>query len=177
MQLPFGIIEAIRIITSRKTGEWCQISYPGHPKGCPNYGRKGCPPDAPFITEIMDLRRPVYIAFSEFNVYMHMCKMHKKHPDWSERQLRNVLYWQGTSRKQMRQRAKIAQFYGGGDVVLACPEAHGVNVYATCFYSGLKIQKIKYLTTCRHIALIGFSFNPPGRAAEKRENEAKSQAI
>lgn len=156
MQLPFGIIEALRIITSRKTGEWCQIPYPGHLKGCPNYGRKGCPPDASFITDVMDLRRPVYIAFSEFNLSAHMGKMKYIHPNWTERQLRNVLYWQGTSRKQMRQRAKIAQFYGGGDVVLTCPEAHGVNVYATCFYSGLKIQKIKYLTTCRHIALIGF---------------------
>ncbi len=157
MKLPFGTIEAIRIIHSRKTGEWCQIPYPGHPKGCPNYGRKGCPPDAPFIAEIMDLRRPVYIAFSEFNVYMHMCRMHKKHPNWSEKQLRNVLYWQGTSRKEMRQRAKIAQFYGGGDVVLTCPEAHGVNVYATCRCSGLKLQKIRDVSVCRHIALIGFS--------------------
>ncbi len=56
----------------------------------------------------------------------------------------------------MRQRAKIAQFYGGGDAVLTCPEAHGVNVYATCFCSGLKIQKIKNIITCRHIALVGF---------------------
>ena len=155
LPLPLGIIEAVKIVTSHKTGDWCLHPYPGHPKGCPNYGRKGCPPDAAFITEVMDLRRPVYIAFSEFNLYLHMCRMHKKHPNWSERQLRNVLYWQGTSRKQMRQRAKIAQFYGG-DVVLTCPEAHGVNVYATCRYSGLRLQKIRYLSVCHHIALIGF---------------------
>lgn len=156
MRLPFGIIQAVRIITSHKTGDWCQYRYPNHPKGCPNYGRDGCPPDAPFITEVMDLRRPVYIAFSEFNLDAHAIRMQFKHPAWTERQCKNVLYWQGISRKQMRQRAKIAQFYGGGDVVLTCPEAHGVNVYATCFYSGLKLQKIKKLTTCRHVALIGF---------------------
>jgi len=159
MNLPFGIIEAVQVKTSRKTGDWCLYPYPGHPKGCPNYGREGCPPDAPFITEVMDLRRSVFIAFSEFYLHGHITKMRLKHPDWTDRQLRNVLYWQGTSRKQMKQRAKIAQFYGGGDVVLTCPEAHGVNVYATCFYSGLKIQKIKKLTTCRHIALIGFRPN------------------
>lgn len=156
MKLPFGIIEAVKIITSRKTGEWCQYSYPNHPKGCPKYGRKGCPPDAPFITEVMDLRRPVYIAFSEFNLVAHVEKMRTKLPRWSDRQLRCVLYWQETSRNQMRQRARIAQVYHGGGIVLTCPEAHGVNVYATCFCSGLKIQKIRYLTTCRHIALIGF---------------------
>lgn len=157
MRLPFGIIKAVRVCHTRKTGNWCLYPYPGHHKGCPNYGREGCPPNAPFITEIMDLRRPVYIAFSEFNLSAHIFKMRLKHPKWSERQLRNVLYWQGTSRKQMRQRAKVAQFYGGGDIILTCPEAHGVNVYATCFYSGRKIQKIKNLTTCRHIALVGFS--------------------
>ena len=158
-QLPFGIIQAIRIIHNRDTGKWCQIPYPNHPKGCPKYGKKGCPPDAAFITEIMDLRRPVYIAFSEFYLQGHITKMRLRHPDWTERQLHNVLYWQGTSRKQMRQRAKIAQFYSGGGVVLTCPEAHGVNVYATCFCSGLRIQKIKHLTTCRHVALIGFRNN------------------
>lgn len=161
MKLPFGIIEAINVITSRKTGSWCLYPYPGHPKGCPNYGRDGCPPHIPFITELMDLRRPVYIAFSEFNLNAHVETMRRKHPQWSERQLRNVLYWQNTSRKQMRQRAKIAQFYGGGDRVLTCPEAYGVNVYATCLISGLKLQRIKGLTTCRHIALIGFSCQTP----------------
>jgi len=156
MKLPFGIIEAVRVITSRKTGDWCRYPYPGHPKSCPKYGKEGCPPDAPFITEIMDLRRPAYIAFSEFNLSAHISKMEAKFPKWTDRQLRNVLYWQETSRKQMRQRAKIAQFYSGAGVVLTCPEGHGVNVYATCFCSGLKIQKIKNITTCRHIALIGF---------------------
>ena len=157
MNLPFGIIEVVQVITSRKTGNWCLRQYPGHVKGCPNYGRKGCPPDAVFITEIMDLRRPTYIAFSTFNLLAHIKKMQAKHPSWSDRQLRNVLYWQGTSRKQMRQRAKVAQFLTGGDMVLMCPEAHGVNVYSTCKVSGLQLQQIKYLTTCRHIALVGFS--------------------
>ncbi len=156
MKLPFGVIEAVRVCHSRKTGEWCQYPYPGHRKGCPNYGREGCPPKAPFITEVVDLRRPVYIAFSEFNLGAHVFRMRTKHPSWSDRQLRCVLYWQGTSRKQMRQKIKIAQFYGGGSVVLTCPEAHGVNVYATCACAGLRLQRIKNLATCRHIALIGF---------------------
>jgi len=56
----------------------------------------------------------------------------------------------------MRERAKIAQYLTGGDTVLHCPEAHGVNVYATLSYSIARLQKIKYLTLCRHIALIGF---------------------
>jgi len=156
MKLPFGVIEAIQVCHSRKTGDWCKLPYPGHAKGCPNYGRDGCPPDAPFISDIMDLRRPVYVAFSEFNLSAHIFRMQIKHPNWSDRQCRCVLYWQGTSRKQMRIRVKIAKFFGGGNLVLECPEAHGVNVYATCAYSGLKLQRIKNLETCRHVALIGF---------------------
>ncbi|TET67567.1 MAG: hypothetical protein E3J56_12655 [Candidatus Aminicenantes bacterium] len=122
----------------------------------PNYGREGCPPDALPIIEVMDLRKPIFIAFSEFDLSSHIQRMRKRHPEWSERQLRNVLYWQGTSRKEMRHWARIAQSYGCGDLVLTCPEAHGVNVYATCFCSGLKIQKIRELSICRHVALVGF---------------------
>ena len=168
MKLPFGIIQVSRIITSRKTGEWCQYPYPNHPKGCPNYGRDGCPPKTLFISEIVDLRRPVYLAFSEFNLERHVSNMRLKHPTWSERQLRNVLYWQGTSRKQMRQRARIARLYGCGDIVLTCPEAHGVNVYATCFCSGLKLQKIERLTICRHIALVGYRNRPGTKSCDQK---------
>lgn len=157
MKLPYGIIEVVRIVHNRDIGKWCQLPYPNHPKGCPKFNNDdGCPPKAPFITEVLDLRRPVYIAFSEFNLHAHVEKMRSKFPKWTERQCRCVLYWQETSRKQMRERAKLAQWITGADRVLTCPEAYGVNVYATCLIAGRKLQRIKHLTTCRHIALIGF---------------------
>jgi len=156
MKLPYGIIEVDRVYHNRKTGQWCKIPYPNHPKGCPKYGEDDCPPNTPFITEVLDLRRPTYIAFSEFNLHAHVETMRSKYPLWSERQLRNVLYWQNTSRKQMRQRARIARFIRGADIIIECPEGMGVNVYVTCYKSGMPLQRIRNLTLCRHIALIGF---------------------
>ena len=156
MKLPFGIIEIGKIITNKNTGDWCKFPYPNHPKGCPNYGREGCPPKAPFIADVMDLRKPIYIAFSEFNLFAHVEKMRAKFPNWSERQLKCVLYWQGTSRKYMKQRATIAKSMTGANLVLTCPEAHGVNVYATCFLARLRLEKIKHLNICHHVALVGF---------------------
>jgi len=156
MILPHGIIKVERVIQSQNTGQWCRIPYPNHPKGCPNYGRDGCPPNALHITKVLDFKQSIYIAYSEFNLQAHMKRMKEKHPHWSERQQRNVLYWQGTSRKQMRQRAKHIQYLTRADIVLTCPEAHGVNVYATCFVNGLHLEKIRHLIICRHIALIGF---------------------
>lgn len=171
-----GVIEAAKIVVSLKTGEWCLRQYPGHPKGCPNYNKKdGCPPNASFITEIMDLKKPVYIAFSEFNLSEHVERMRSKHPTWTDRQLKNVLYWQNTSRSQMR-RARIARVRNGADLILICPEAHGVNVYATCFCSGLRLQKIKNLVICRHVALIGFSLDRKEEYARGTRVKTKVQA-
>ncbi len=160
MKLPYGIIEVPRVVCSEDIGKWCQLPYPNHPKGCPNYGRKGCPPGTPSITKVMDLKKSVYIAFSEFDLDAHAQRMKELHPKWTRKQCRCVLYWQETSRKQMRGRAEKAKGFTGADLVLAgpknCPEAYGVNVYATCSRVGLRLEKIRGLKICRHVALIGF---------------------
>lgn len=155
---PNWLISVNRLVTSSMTGEWCKLSYPGHKNGCPNYDRKGCPPNAKSIDKIIDTSKKMYIVHSEFDLDKHIKNMKQKHSSWSDRQLRNVLYWQGTSRKQLRLRVWDAQFmYIGGEhkVELYCPEAHGVNVYATCALHGLHLDKIRSLHICRHVALLG----------------------
>ena len=37
-----------------------------------------------------------------------------------------------------------------------CGESIGVNLYATCLISGLKLERIKGLSICRHIGLVGW---------------------
>ena len=152
------MILAKKIIHNTKVSDWCGLPYPGHPKGCPNYcsGKAKCPPVAPYITEIMDLDRPVYLVYSEFNLAAHMAKMKKRHPHWTERQQRNVLYWQSRSKKQMKERAAEAVRILGADTICTMGEAAGVNLYATCRLSGLKLEKIKGLKICRHVALVGW---------------------
>jgi hypothetical protein len=162
MKLPTGTIKISKLISSNKTGQWCQISYPNHPNGCPNYGRKhNCPPFAIKLTNILDIDRPIYIVYSEFNLRNHILKMKNRHPQWTARQLRNVLYWQGTSRKQLKERVKVAQYVTGCNFISYCPEGQGINVYTTCIKNGLKLEKIRYLNICRHVALLGFKSRWP----------------
>lgn len=145
-----------RLVLSQKTGQWCSRPYPGHPKGCPNYGVKAnCPPDAPWIEEYFDLSKPIFLVHSEFNLAEHMKKMLLLHDKWTERQCRNVLYWQSRSRAQLKERVKVVLTNLDLNAFTLCPEAMGLNAYATAFLAGLRLERIKDLKTCRHIALVG----------------------
>jgi len=131
------------------TGVNCLWDYYWH--------KNGCPPNVKYITEILDFNKPFWIVYSEFDLDNHVHRMKQKHPKWSDRQLRCVLYWQNTARKRLKEIAKIAQYETGAGVVLFYPEAHGVNIYATCQKHGLILDPIKNLKICRHIALMGQS--------------------
>ena len=156
--MPYWIIKVKKLYHCKKAPTWCKLPYPGHPKGCPMYGtRDKCPPEAPYITEIMDITKDMYIVFSEFNLENHVEKMRKRHSDWTERQLRNCLYWQGTSRKQLRERVKQAIKLLGTTTHTVMPHASGIQVYRTCRHSGLLLERINNkMKINRHIALLGW---------------------
>ena len=173
------IVPIKKLITSKRTGDWCKLPYPNHPKGCPNYGMsKRCPPQAPMVDEYFDLSKPLYFIHSEFDFTAHVKKMRMKHPEWSDRQCQCVLYWQGTSRKQMKERVAKAVWELGTTASTSCPEAMGVNVYATAKLNGLNLDRIRHLKTCRHITLIGSKSlpHPTKSALVVDENEGKSKA-
>ncbi len=154
--LPTWIVPVVRLVTNSSAGDWCKLQYPGHPKGCPNYNKSAkCPPQAPSIEEYFDITNPLYLVHSEFDLSKHQNKMQDAHPKWSERQCRCVLYWQSTSRKQLKGRVAKALDLLNLNGVAFIPEAMGVNVYATAALSNLHLEKIKGLKICRHIALIG----------------------
>jgi len=63
----------------------CKHPYCNHPKGCPNYARKRyCPPDCRLISEIIDLRKDVFVIWNIFSFKEHCEKMSQRHPDWSK---------------------------------------------------------------------------------------------
>lgn len=158
MTLPRWVYPVKRLVISNQVGDWCKLSYPGHPKGCPNYGKKKkCPPRAPMVGDFFDLNKNLWIVHSEFNLANHILKMEKRHPEWTLRQCKNVLYWQPTSRSQLNQRILEALVHTGANASAMVPEAMGINVYATARISGLKLERIRHLAICRHVALIGFS--------------------
>jgi hypothetical protein len=87
----FGTWEVKRLVTSPQVGKWCRLPYEGHKKGCPNYGRPGCPPGAQSIVDLLDPEEPIYLVSAMFNLKHHSKWMKMRHPDWSERQCRNVM--------------------------------------------------------------------------------------
>ena len=150
------MIELNKIIITAKTWDWCQIPYPNHPKGCPNYNKKaGCPTTVKMFDEIFDMDEPIYLVHSHFDLTNHIAKMLKRHPKWSDRQLRNCLYWQPKSRSDLKGKILLALMKVGLNYMsIQCPEAMGINLYATTMLNGLKLDPIKSMKICRHIALI-----------------------
>lgn len=156
MQLPSWILEVKKLVTTGSAGEWCKLKYPGHNKGCPNYGKTDrCPPECKPVSDYFDLSKPLYLVHSEFDLDSHAARMKDKHPKWSDRQCRCVLYWQPRSRKQLKERIATALFSLPVNFVATTPEAMGVNVYATARLSGLNLERIRDLSICRHVALVG----------------------
>ena len=158
--MPFNVVEPV--IDPRVRG-LCTKPYEGHPKGCPNFGRcDRCPPHAPTIENMIDLSRPVFVVWNAFPLGEHIEKMRVKHPDWTERQLLNCLYWQGTARKQLKQKIEDFRWYtlirnpGFRYIVLTTPEACGVNVTETMASVGEALQW-PARTVAYQVAIVGCS--------------------
>lgn len=135
----------------------CRRAYPGHPHGCPNYGKgkEGCPPACKTIDKLIQLDKPVWAVWNTFLLSAHVAVMRTRHPQWSERQLCNMLYWQSTARKALRN--EIRRFFRQADdklVLVKNPEGAGVNMTSTMATVGINLEwpptQIAY-----QIALIG----------------------
>lgn len=119
----------------------CTRAYPGHPRGCPNFGsRDTCPPRAKLLSDVFDLTKPCYCIINKFDLKSHVSRMRALHPEWSARQLVCCLYWQGTARVQLK--AKIDEFERlyPGYTVTRSPEAMGLDVTKTLANVGIKLE-------------------------------------
>jgi predicted metal-binding protein len=99
---------------TEKTRMWCSLPYTTHRHGCPNFNKvEECPNKFPYIENFIKTFNKfilVYVVF-EFKEYKKMMKL--IHPDWSERQLGNSLWWQGHVKKIIRMR--IEEIYKKND--------------------------------------------------------------
>lgn len=119
----------------------CVKPYPGHRKGCPNFGvKEGCPPHASLISEVFDLTAPCFCIVNTFDLSAHKSKMRLAHPDWSNSQLMCCLYWQGTARKALEGIITEFRKTHNGCKVTRCPEAMGLNVTATLASVGVFME-------------------------------------
>ena len=132
--------QAEKIVIDYRAREWCKLPYPDHPLGCPNYRlRDTCPPNAPLIEDYFDLSQPLWLTVVEFNLAEHISRMKQKHPNWSDRQAKCVLYWQGGVNKELRlQASRFAK--ANGLLYTLCPEAMGVQVIKTAKLVGIPIK-------------------------------------
>ena len=153
MKMNVITLDAGLVINSRAMGEWCQLPYPDHPKGCPNYGKKiTCPPSAPSIYDWADFNHPMWFICVSFNLKEHIRVMLEKHPCWSLRQARCLLYWQPKVKKELEIAVKEFSPFGL-HAITYCPEAMGVNVIQTAKNYGLPIW-VKPENTVYKIALV-----------------------
>ena len=128
------------LVIDYRAREWCRLPYPSHPRGCPNYDHKAiCPPKVCLVEDFVDLDRPLWLVVEPFDLAGHMARMRANLPEWSDRQLRCVIYWQGGVNKRLEQGCRELATKVGG-VYTICPEAMGVQVIKTAKQSGIPIK-------------------------------------
>lgn len=132
-----------------RNGSWCCHPYPGHSRGCPNFPK--CPQKFPDFETLRD-KYQWYAVIEVFDLKAHAKRMKEKHPDWTDRQCRNSLYWQGSVRKRLRINA-MAGAAAYGSVLLSVPEACGVNVFETLREVGIILERTP--DTVRKVMLVG----------------------
>jgi len=139
------------VVIDMRARTWCKLPYPDHPKGCPNYNKKeGCPPTSELFTDLVD--PPYLLVGVKFDLEGWANKMKEKHPNWSDRQARCCLYWQGKVRKELREICeKMCQ---RDQVILYAPESNGVHVFKTCKQIGMEIERNPQVFVWK-IAIIG----------------------
>ena len=123
-------------IVSPQVQSCCFLPYPGHPKGCPNYNnRSTCPPHA----KLWNDGEQVAVIAVKFDLAAWAAEMKRRHPDWTDKQCRCCLYWQGAVRKALQDWAASAKGKSWGALEMI-PEAHGVDVTKMMKRLGLPLQ-------------------------------------
>jgi predicted metal-binding protein len=131
-----------KLVVQEAVRDWCMKPYPGHPRGCPNYGRRGCcPPAAPMLGEFFDLSKSVCFVIAKFDLAEHAADMRRRHPHLSERQARCCLYWQNRVRKELRKATCKLMVHSGYSAITDIPEAMGLNLFRTMHNLGFKLER------------------------------------
>lgn len=126
------------LVIDERAREWCMLPYPGHPHGCPNYGKSvECPPKVGRVAEAFDLSKSHWFIVVAFNLGAHARKMKLAHPQWTARQTRNCLYWQNGVRKKLRSACQEL----AGQTYTLIPEAMGVDVFRTLEKHGITLLR------------------------------------
>jgi predicted metal-binding protein len=139
--------------------ELCKMPYYDKPDGCPNYGKRpDCPPNTPFFDEVYDTDDVIFVG-CQFDFKNYLEGMKQKHPTWSDRQLRNVIYWQGQAKKVLTAEIEKRLPYFRGFQICFNPEAMGVSIAETCRRMGVNLE-FPPINKVWKIALLAKTKNP-----------------
>ena len=131
------------------TRRWCSIPYPGHSKGCPK--DKKCDLYIDNLKEKINSLSVVHLILVNFDIDKYEEIMAEKHPTWTKKQCRNLLYWQNSLRKRLRDEAK--RRFPGKELVIGA-EGGGVDFYLTMRKLGMPLDDMKDLHTVRVIGIV-----------------------
>jgi len=159
-----------KLVIDYRARDWCKLPYPGHPHGCPNYEKRSvCPPQAPRIEHWLDLSQPHWLVMVRFDLATFALGMKQKHPGWSEKQCRCLLYWQSGLRAKLLTTCKRFQQAHPGSVLTLLPEAMGVHVMNTARKLNVPIRP-RLRDVVYKVALVGYSPSSASRSALQWEN-------
>lgn len=137
------IIKQVVPVINYKVRALCVKPYEGHPKGCPNFNnpkRTDCPRHVGKFEKLFDLTQPIYALIAEFDLDSHVKRMKYLHPNWSDKQARCCLYWQGTARKELNDAIKIFKVNNPNYFVSITPEAMGIDITGTLQSIGINLE-------------------------------------
>ncbi len=159
------------VVYGPRVSLWCLCSYPRHPDGCNNYGRKEiCPPkvrvfpsmfdvsgyevvnpdilvDNPmYLMRLMPGREPtLWFILETFDLEKWSEDLRAKNPHYkmSDAQTRIPYLWQPSLEKRVVAEANLFKWRNPSIRfdVLPRPEANEVNIFSTCAIHGVKLER------------------------------------
>ena len=107
-----------------------------------------CPPNAKKIN--LELYKQYYLVYAQFDFKKYKELRKKEKPDWSEKQIESVLYWQNSVKKRLKDYARKKGFLcdnidffgcGSGFNNSSSMEAVGIHVFKTMELNGVQLEK------------------------------------
>jgi hypothetical protein len=120
--------------------------------------------------ETFDRKAVGWCVWEEFDLAAHAARMKEAHPDWTDYQCRNVLYWQGAVKKKRNER--VHEWFrrkGLWGQYAGITEGFCINVYATLRHAGLPLDPIKNIQQMKKLCfIVKYKEDGPAIAEQKK---------
>ncbi len=146
-------IQKESLVFTKKTRIWCQLPYPNHPNGCPNFNKNPlCPPNVNFMEKILEKYLLFYLVYAEFDLKKQRKRMLRRHPNWSNRQANCLLYWQNSVKKELKRAIEkiILENKEKEILLLSCGSGFKLSKYYTKMIPSMEAVGINVFNTLKN---------------------------